>query len=171
MPTPGSRRSRPKSLADPRRALVVALLVVFAQPATAQSPLVAYKVVGDGAPEPLTSAPGDPARGRKIVVERQTGLCLLCHSGPFPEQRFQGDIGPDLTGVGERLSVAQLRLRIIDGTRLNPQTIMPSYYRVAGLERVAPAWRGKPILDAQQIEDVVAFLTTLRDAPAAKETP
>jgi sulfur-oxidizing protein SoxX len=114
-------------------------------------------------PESLTGARGDPARGRAIVGNRQVGLCLLCHSGPFPEERFQGNLAPDLKGAGARWSEGQLRLRIVDSSRINPATIMPAYHRTEGLARVAPAWRGKPILDARQIEDVVAFLMTLRD--------
>jgi sulfur-oxidizing protein SoxX len=113
----------------------------------------------------LTGARGDAGRGRAVVVDRQKGLCLLCHSGPFPEQRFQGTLAPDLRGVGSRWSEGQLRLRVINSSRLNPATIMPSYYRVDGLTRVGPAWQGKPVLDAEQIEDVVAFLRTLKEAP------
>lgn len=116
----------------------------------------------DEIPGPLTGSKGDPARGRAIVVERQVGLCLLCHSGPFPEQRFMGDLAPDLSGVGARLSAAQIRLRIVDPGRVNPATIMPAYFKTDGLQRVAPAFRGKTILTAQQIEDVVAFLATLK---------
>ena len=117
----------------------------------------------DAIPESLTGAKGDAARGRAIVANRQVGLCLLCHSGPFPEERFQGNLAPDLRGAGTRWSEGQLRLRIVDSSRINPATIMPAYHRSEGLARVAPAWRGKPVLSAQQIEDVVAFLTTLRD--------
>ena len=117
----------------------------------------------DALPERLTGARGDPARGRAIVANRQVGLCLLCHSGPFPEERFQGDLAPDLRGAGARWTEGQLRLRIVDSARINPATIMPAYHRTQGLARVAPAFRGKPILSAEQIEDVVAFLTTLRD--------
>ena len=117
----------------------------------------------DSMPQSLTGAKGDPARGRAIVVNRQVGLCLLCHSGPFPDERFQGNLAPDLTGVGARLSEGQLRQRIVDSSRINPATIMPAYHRTERLVRVAPAWRGKPILTAEQIEDVVAFLTTLRE--------
>jgi sulfur-oxidizing protein SoxX len=120
------------------------------------------EVLADGMPAPLTGAKGDPARGRAIVADRQVGLCLLCHSGPIPEERFQGDLAPSLAGAGARWSEAELRLRIADPARLNPKTIMPSYYRNQGLERVAPAFRGKTILDAQQIEDVVAYLATLK---------
>jgi sulfur-oxidizing protein SoxX len=117
----------------------------------------------DGIPRSLTGAKGDPARGRAIVVNRQVGLCLLCHSGPFPEERFQGNFAPDLSGAGKRSTEAQLRLRIADSSRINPATIMPAYHRTEGLVRVAPAWRGKPVLTAEQIEDVVAFLMTLKD--------
>lgn len=107
---------------------------------------------------------GDPVRGRAIVANRQVGLCLLCHSGPIPEERFQGDLAPDLSGAGDRSTAAQLRLRIADAGRIVPGTIMPSYFRTEGLERVAAAFREKPILGAQQIEDVVAYLRTLRAA-------
>lgn len=134
--------------------------------ARAQEAVGAVAVVGDAIPAPLTGAKayvGDPARGRAIVVNRQLGLCLLCHSGPFPEERFQGDLAPDLKGVGNRLSAGQLRLRIVDSGRVVAATIMPAYYRIEGLTRVAPAFQGKPVLSAEQIEDMVAFLTTLRD--------
>jgi sulfur-oxidizing protein SoxX len=114
-------------------------------------------------PQPLTGVPGDPARGRAIVASRQVGLCLLCHSGPFPEERFQGDLAPDLRGAGTRFTEGQLRLRLVDPARINPATIMPAYHRTEGLVRVGRAWRGKPVLTAQQIEDVVAFLATLKD--------
>jgi L-cysteine S-thiosulfotransferase len=125
--------------------------------------MVAYEVVGDAIPRSLTGEPGEPERGRAIVVDRREGLCTLCHSGPFAEVPFQGDLAPDLGGVGARLSPGQLRLRIVDSRHLDPETIMPAYYRVEGLVRVGAAWRGKPILTAEEIEDVVAFLSTLRD--------
>ena len=96
------------------------------------------------------------------MAKRQVGLCLLCHSGPFPEERLQGDLAPDLTGVGARLSEGQIRQRMVDSTKLNPQTIMPAYYRTEGLTRVAPAFRGKTVLTPEQIEDVVAYLVTLK---------
>jgi sulfur-oxidizing protein SoxX len=117
----------------------------------------------DSLPESLTGAKGDPARGRAIVTNRQVGLCLLCHTGPFPEERFQGNLAPDLKGAGARWTEGQLRLRIVDSSRINPTSIMPAYHRTEGLTRVAPALRGKPILSPEQIEDVVAFLVTLRE--------
>jgi L-cysteine S-thiosulfotransferase len=123
--------------------------------------LLPYTVSGDAIMQSLTGAPGDPARGRALVLER-TSTCILCHGGPFPAEKFQGDLAPSLAGSGSRWSEGQLRLRLVDASRLNPATIMPSYYRVDGLERVAPAWKGKPILNAEQIEDIVAYLATLR---------
>jgi sulfur-oxidizing protein SoxX len=138
--------------------------VLLAAPvAPAQEGLRPYAVVGDAIPVSLTGAPGDAERGLKIVTNRQVGLCLLCHAGPYPQERFQGTMAPDLKGAGSRSTEGQLRLRIVDGARLNPATIMPPYYRVEGLDRVAPAFRGKPILTAEQIEDVVAYLMTLKD--------
>jgi len=116
----------------------------------------------DSLPSSLSGAAGDAARGRNIVLDRHVGLCLLCHSGPFPEQSFQGDLAPGLAGVGARLSEGQIRLRIVDASRVNPKTIMPAYFRTEGLTRVAPSQRGKTVLSAQQIEDVVAFLVTLK---------
>jgi len=116
----------------------------------------------DEIPTPLAGAKGAPQRGRAIVANRQVGLCLLCHSGPFPEERFQGNLAPDLRGVGSRLSEGEIRLRLVDPARANPQTIMPAYYRTDGLTRVTPSYRGKPVLSAEQIEDVVAYLVTLK---------
>jgi sulfur-oxidizing protein SoxX len=139
--------------------LAVAVLAL-PSPAIAQA-LQPYVVTGDAIAASLTGAPGDATRGRALVLNR-TSTCILCHSGPFPEEKFQGDLAPDLTGSGGRWSEGQLRLRIVDASRLNPATIMPSYYRVDGLTRVGAAWRGKPILSAEQIEDIVTYLVTLR---------
>jgi len=123
----------------------------------------AVSVVGDGIPAALEGLVGDATRGRALVASRQLGLCLLCHAGPIPEERFQGNLAPDLAGAGQRWTTAQLRLRLVDPRRLNPDSIMPAYYRSTGLTRVGRNWEGKPILDAQQLEDVVAYLATLRD--------
>jgi L-cysteine S-thiosulfotransferase len=124
--------------------------------------LRSYDVVGDAIPASLTGTPGDATRGRALVLERAS-TCILCHSGPFPEAKFQGDLAPTLAGAGGRWSEGQLRLRLVDAFRINPATIMPSYYRLDGLVRVGPAWRDKPILSAEQIEDMVAYLITLRE--------
>jgi len=158
---PGLRQRRARRLVSVL-ALAAALCTLEVAGAGGDE-LRAYTVVGDAIPASLTGAAGDPERGRAIVSNRQVGLCLLCHTGPFPEEHFQGNLAPDLTGAGARASAGQLRLRIVDASRLNPNTIMPPYYRVDGLERVAANFRGKPILSAEQIEDVVAFLVTLKD--------
>jgi sulfur-oxidizing protein SoxX len=122
-----------------------------------------YVVVGDAIPASLTGKPGDPAKGRSIVANRSVGLCMLCHSASvIPEERFQGDLAPDLAGAGARWKVGQLRLRIVDASRLNADTIMPAYYKTEGLTRVSAAFAGKTILSAGQIEDVVAYLATLK---------
>jgi sulfur-oxidizing protein SoxX len=96
------------------------------------------------------------------VADRFVGMCLLCHKAPIPEERFQGDLAPDLAGVGARLSRAELRARIVDPRRANPDTIMPAYFSTDGLARVAPQYRGKAIFTEQQVQDVVAYLATLR---------
>ena len=143
------------------------VLVSFAlcASARAQAPerVSPYKVVGDAIPIALTATPGDATRGRAIVTNKQLGLCLLCHTGPFDEEPFQGNLAPDLGGVGAQWTEGQLRLRLVDGRRVNPESIMPAYHRTDGLARVGPAWQGKPLLAAQQVEDVVAFLLTLRE--------
>jgi sulfur-oxidizing protein SoxX len=146
-----------------RSVAAAAAIIICSVAARAEEALRPYMVVGDAIPESLTGMPGDATRGKAIVISRQTGLCLLCHSAPLPEEKFQGTIGPDLGGAGSRYSEGELRLRMVDSRRLNPDTIMPSYYRLDGFERVAPAFRGKTVLTAEQIEDVVAFLKTLRD--------
>jgi len=119
-------------------------------------------VVGDAIPASLTGQKGDAARGRGIVVDRNVGLCLLCHSGPFPEVRLQGTVAPDLRGTAARLTEGQIRLRIVDSRRVNPATIMPPYFEADGLTRVAPSLKGKTVLTPEQIEDVVAYLVTLK---------
>jgi sulfur-oxidizing protein SoxX len=170
MRRPGSKPSRWKLLARSTVQITRAWLAAaaFALPAMAdaQGSLVQglrpYAVIGDAIAESLTGMPGDATRGRALVLDR-TSTCILCHSGPFPEQKFQGDLAPSLAGAGSRWSEGQLRLRLVDAPRLNPVTIMPSYYRVDGLVHVGPAWRGKPILSAEQIEDIVAYLASLRE--------
>jgi sulfur-oxidizing protein SoxX len=96
------------------------------------------------------------------VLSRQTGLCILCHGGPFPDEPFQGNLGPDLAASAARLSAAQLRARIVDASQFNPDSIMPAYYRTQPFTREQPQYVGKSILSAQEIEDVVAFLVSLK---------
>jgi sulfur-oxidizing protein SoxX len=120
-----------------------------------------YEIERDAIPRPLTATPGDAARGRAVVVGRDAS-CLFCHAVPDSGERFMGTIGPTLAGVGGRLTAGQLRLRIVDPTRVNRDIVMPAYFRVDGLDRVGQNHRGRPILTAQQVEDVVAYLTTLK---------
>jgi sulfur-oxidizing protein SoxX len=141
--------------------LAAAALLLLGAASVAAQEVAPFTVRGDGIDTPL-AAPGDPARGRAIVASRQQGLCLLCHSGPIPEERFQGNLAPDLAGAGSRYTEAQLRLRVVDARRANPSSFMPAFHSTANLSRVGAAWQGKPILTAQQVEDVVAWLATLR---------
>jgi len=138
------------------------MLAVAAGCATpAPQAVLPYRVEGDAIREPLAPAPGDAVRGKAVVVSRDSN-CLLCHAAPDSGVRVMGNVGQSLAGVGARLTEGQLRLRIVDSMRLNRDTMMPSYYRTDGLNQVAEAWRGQPILTAQQVEDTVAYLLTLR---------
>ncbi len=159
------RASRVNSTLDPpeqtqpsrhRRVRVLLAVWLFCTPSslTASPPTI---------DSPLTASPGNPDHGRRIVLDRATSACLLCHSGPFPAPHLQGSIGPSLAGVGTRLSPGEIRLRLVDPARFNPDTVMPAYHATTGLTRVGQPWQGKPVLTAEQIEDVVAFLTTLRE--------
>ena len=125
--------------------------------------LATVAVLGDAIPVPLTDVAGDAARGRAVVESRQVGTCVLCHAGPFPAERLPATIGPDLRGVGDRLTPGQIRLRLVDPARVNPDSVMPGYFRIDGLVRVGAAFRGRSVLTAQQIEDAVAFLATLKE--------
>jgi sulfur-oxidizing protein SoxX len=137
--------------------------VLVAACATSGAQAVAtYSVEGDGIAQPLAGLRGDAQRGRAVVASRQAGLCLLCHAAPIPEERFQGDLAPNLAGAGARYSEAQLRLRVVDPRRINPASFMPAFHSASNPSRIGGAWAGKPILDAQQVEDVVAWLASLR---------
>ncbi len=143
-----------------RHLVFIALLATL--PAHAQQ---AYRIVGDGIALPL-AADGDISRGRQLVAARDPANCILCHGAPAALReggvRFSGDLAPPLDGAGARWTPAQLRLRLVDSARLNPQTIMPAYFRTEGLTEVAAAYRGKPILSAREIEDLIAYLSTLK---------
>jgi len=166
----GRTRFRAVPMRAAARALLVAASLVAASiaadGASAADPgsvaPVPYRVAADGIPEPIGPGAGDAARGRALIAARDPANCVLCHAVPDAAIAFSGDLGPPLAGVGARLAPPQLRLRVVDSMRVNPQTIMPSYYRIDGLDRVAPAYRGRPILTAAQVEDVVAWLATLR---------
>lgn len=124
--------------------------------------LVPYAIVDGAIPKSLTTEAGDPARGLAVVLDRKLGNCQSCHNMPIPSSPDHGNIGPDLTGIGKSLSGPQLRLRLVNMKVLDPQTIMPAYYRVSGLEGVSKEFADKPILTARQIEDLVAYLKTLK---------
>ncbi len=145
-----------------RLVFAFAFVVAALAPAgAADSGLVPYKIVGLEIPEPLTDQPGDPARGRTIVRDAANASCLICHKLPIPEEPDPGNIGPPLDGVADRYTQGELRLRLVDAQKINPDTVMPSYYRVDGLYRVEKPYAGEPIYTAQQIEDVLAYLMTL----------
>jgi sulfur-oxidizing protein SoxX len=141
-------------------ALLATLACAGAGAAQAAEPVVAYRVEAGAIAAPLATR-GDATRGRDIAWSRDSN-CVLCHAVPDSGGRPTGDLGPPLAGTGARLTEGQLRLRIVDSLRVNPESIMPSYYRADGLNRVAPQYRSKPVLTAQQVEDVVAYLLTLR---------
>lgn len=160
-------RPRPRHTGVP---LVVALCALLAAAPSvptraderAPAAMASVRVAGDGIPEPLAGARGDTERGRALLVERAAANCLLCHAVPDPSMRVAGNLAASLDGVGRRLSAAQLRLRVADIQRVNSAAVMPSYYLVEGLDRVAAEYRGKPILDARQVEDIVVYLGTLK---------
>jgi sulfur-oxidizing protein SoxX len=158
IPRPSARGLSPSPLAHAHHKLAAALLLLLPLPPHLHATEVTKA-------EANNTTTGDPQKGRAIVASRQLGLCLLCHTAPIPEERFQGNLAPDLAGAGSRHTIAALRDRIMDSSRINPATIMPSYFRTEGLARVAPAHQGKTILTAQQVEDVVAYLATLKEPP------
>lgn len=147
---------------------VALVLPVAAQVRAADAALAPYEIVTSNGfatvPAPLTAVPGDPGQGEKVVTERGLGNCLACHEiGALPKEPFQGEIGPSLDGVAARWDRAALRMIIINPKRLfGDETVMPAFYRIDGLNRVRPEFAGRPILTAQQVEDVVAYLSTLK---------
>jgi sulfur-oxidizing protein SoxX len=124
--------------------------------------LVDFRIAKGAMAEPLTDQPGNPERGRRIVLDRAGGDCIICHVMPLPQRQFHGNVGPPLDGVGNRFTAGELRLRLVDPKAINPETVMPAYYKVEGLHRVLDRYRDQPILTAQQVEDVVAYLLTLK---------
>jgi L-cysteine S-thiosulfotransferase len=138
-----------------------AALVLCAGAASAQ--VAPFTAVEDAIAAPLLGLAGDAARGALVVRNRESANCLICHSIPDPSERFMGEVGPPLAGVGARLTEGQMRLRLVDPTRLNPDAVMPAYHRIHGLTRVDARFAGRPVLGAQEIEDLVAYLATLKE--------
>ncbi len=142
----------------------VATVVLMASASVFAAGAVAYKVVDDAIPEPLTKEAGNPENGRAVMVNRQLGNCVSCHQvSALADQPFQGEVGPPLDGAGSRWTEGQLRLIVANSKALFPDTIMPGFHRTEGLNRVVKKYEGKPIISAQDVEDVVAFLKTLKD--------
>lgn len=117
------------------------------------------RITGDAIERALTATPGDSARGQILFISREEGHCVLCHQIDGLDAEFQGNVGPDLSFVGDRLSSSQLRLRIVDYQLVQPGALMPSYYRNHDLYQVGEAFQGETILSAQDVEDIVAYLS------------
>lgn len=149
----------------PRKTIIVsafAAVLVLAGTANADG-LVKYEIVDNGISKSLTGKSGDAAKGEKTFTNRKLGNCLACHQvTAIPSQPFHGEIGPSLDGVADRYSEAQLRMQVVNAKVINPDTIMPAFYRTDGFERVLKKFQGKPILNAEQVEDVLAYLKTLK---------
>ena len=144
-------------------AFAVAVAFSSALMAGEMKKLVKYKVVDDTSiPASLTGKPGDAKKGRKTAINRKKGNCLACHVLPIPEQPYHGLIGPDLNGVASRYTAGEIRLRIVDPKKVNEDTIMPSFYRNDGFHRVLKKFKGKTVLSAAEVEDIVAYMMTLK---------
>jgi len=141
------------------------LAAVAAMPAGVGAEELAKFTIKDGEsiPQSLTGQPGDSINGRKVAINRKKGNCLACHVMPVPEQPFHGAVGPALSGVGSRYDAGELRLRIVNPKYANPDSIMPSFYKADGFHRVLKGFEGRSMLSAQEVEDVVAYLVTLKE--------
>jgi sulfur-oxidizing protein SoxX len=148
---------------DPDQLLAYGLSPTDFSDAISAQNLVPFTVSGDSIEGALEGRAGDATRGEAVVKNRETGNCLICHTIPDRRERFQGELGPPLAGVGLRLTAGQIRLRLVDPTQVNDRAIMPAYYRVHGLVNVEPRHVGRPVLGAQEIEDVVSYLSGLKE--------
>lgn len=128
--------------------LILAIALLFA-PAASDAKTYAKKT-------------GKVDRGKAVFIDRERGHCLLCHQVRQINESFQGNIGPDLSNIGARLGADELYKRIADPTEQNPNTVMPAYYRTHGLIQVAQAYQDQPVLTAEEMDDLVAFLLTLQ---------
>ena len=143
--------------------LLAILIACFSMQLLAAEAYVPWKSVNFAISKPLTNVKGDVVRGRALVIANDKGNCLACHVLPIAEEIFYGSLGPDLTHIASRLSAAEIRLRLVDEKQINPQTIMPGYYRDPDkYNLVADEYAGKTLLTAQQVEDVLAYLLTLK---------
>lgn len=145
------------------RALAAALFCCLSTTSFAEQPFVSPTVVDHTIPVSLTGKPGDAAAGKKVFLNGRQGNCLACHSvSALSDQQFHGQVGPSLDGVAERYKPEQLRLILTDSKQMFPDTVMPAFYKIDGFQRVRPEFVGKPILTSGQVEDVIAFLETLK---------
>ena len=147
----------------PGRVMLACVALLAADATAGDRQLVPFEIVGMKIPEPLTDIPGNPEIGKRIVTDASNATCLICHPMPIPEQPDNGNMAPDLAGVGSRYSAGELRLRIVDPKVINPETIMPAYYRLSGFTRVQPKYAGQTVYSAQDVEDAIAYLLTLTD--------
>lgn len=150
-----------KLLALPAVGLAVALGV---SSTTAAEELVKYEVVDESSiPKSLTGQAGDVENGRKVAIDRKKGNCLACHEMPIPEQPFHGKIAPTLVGVADRYDAGEIRLRVVNPKIVNEDTIMPAFYKNDGFHRVLKKFEGKTVISAQEVEDIIAYLMTLKE--------
>lgn len=141
---------------------VIAATLLLAGTAAADD-MVKYKVVDNAIEKSLTGKPGDPAAGKKVFLSRKLGNCLSCHQvTALADQPFHGEVGPSLDGVADRYKEGELRMQVVNAKVINPDTIMPGFYRVDGLHDVLKNFAGKPILTAEEVEDVVAYVKTFK---------
>ena len=146
----------------------IGLIVVMALTACGKTDpelISAPDIIGDTLPMALTSTPGDPARGEALFADRDGAHCVLCHRVEGLDAPFQGNVGQDLSNIGNRLSDAQIRLRIVDYEQVKPGVTMPSYYRIHGINQVGEEYENQPALTAQSIEDIIAYLSVLETSP------
>ena len=155
------RRHRSRKAALPLVALWSVALLGLGFPAVAEEEPAGSRVENHAILESLTGRPGNPARGERIVRDPDKATCLICHAIPIEGEPDPGNLGPPLHGVASRYTAGELRLRLVDPKRLNPETVMPSYYEARGLYRVANEYRGRSIYSASELEDVIAYLLTL----------
>lgn len=148
---------------------ILAIFPVILMSGSVTAKTVKYNIKDDAIAKSLTGKPGDAIKGRNVAINRKLGNCLACHKMPAPEQQYHGNIGPDLAGIGSRYNAGELRLRVVDPKVVNADTSMPAYYRTEGLHRVLKQWQGKTLLSARQVEDVVAYLATLREDTSFKD--
>ncbi len=140
---------------------VFSFVLIISSDSVSAMEMAKYKIVGKSIPKSLTGKPGDPKKGRKLAINRRKGNCLACHTMPAPEQADHGNIGVTLFGVAKRYKKGELRLRLVNPKIVNPDTIMPAYYKTNGLNRVQKKWKGKTIISAQEVEDILAYVMTL----------